>query len=240
MPSHARGGNAPNGANGKKKTQGRRQQTKQYATNSAAVVGGSIAARFPTMPTRKRTHLSYFESAVTVISGVSVAGTQVFSANGLFDPNITGGGHQPMGYDQMMLFYEHYIVHSCKCTVVSVTSAVGPIFVSLSRNAGATPTTVITDLVENGNIEYQALPVGAVQTIFDKMVMVLDVAKFGGVDDILDNPEYRGAIGTNPAEQSYFHLSVWNPYSAATLSATFSVLLEFDASFVEPKKLAGS
>lgn len=192
------------------------------------------------MPVRKRTHLSYFEPVITVTSGASSVGTYVFSANGLYDPNITAAGHQPMGFDQMMLFYEHFIVHSCKCTLVCATSAVGPIYVSISRNAGSTPITVSTDLVENGNIEYQSLPVGAVQTIFDKMVMTLDVAKFGGVDDILDNPEYRGTNAANPAEQSYFHISVWNPYSAATLSASISVLLEYDATFVEPRKLAGS
>lgn len=39
-----------------------------------------------------------------------------FSANGLYDPNVTGTGHQPMGFDQMMTLYNHYEVIGSKIT----------------------------------------------------------------------------------------------------------------------------
>ncbi len=40
----------------------------------------------------------------------SALGEHFFSCVGLFDPDITGTGHQPMGFDQYMALYDHYQV----------------------------------------------------------------------------------------------------------------------------------
>lgn len=50
------------------------------------------------------------------IAGVAV-GNQ-YKANSLFDPNITGVGHQPMGFDQLSLVYKKFTVlaSTIKCT----------------------------------------------------------------------------------------------------------------------------
>ncbi len=44
--------------------------------------------------------------------------TYVFSCNGLYDPNITGTGHQPHGFDQLMQNYKNYQVLSSSIEVV--------------------------------------------------------------------------------------------------------------------------
>lgn len=214
----------------------------QQSTNTSAVVGGSISRRMPIFNQRKRAVLTYFEPLVTITSasGPSVCGTYVFAANGLYDPNYTGAGHKAMGFDQMMSFYEHYTVHSCKITVIpSNTSATGA-YVAVSRNASSTPITAATDLVENGNVEYQCLPIVGVTNMFNKMVLSLDIGKFTGTDDVLDNPELRGTSTTNPTEVEFFHVSAWNPYSAGAASVSASVLLEFDATFTEPREIPSS
>ena len=44
--------------------------------------------------------------------------SKVFTCNGLYDPDVSGTGHQPRGFDQMMALYDHYVVTKCKMTVM--------------------------------------------------------------------------------------------------------------------------
>lgn len=217
---------------------GRANESKQDSTSNQSVVG-ALGRGFPGLPMRMRRKLTYFEPIVLATSGAgpSVAGAYVFSANGLFDPNITAAGHQPLGFDQWMAMYNHYTVHSCRITIVCTANAAGPVYVALSRSADSTVTTDAVKLVENGNISYQQLPINTIESVFFKQSMTINMAKFEGVDDVLDDSDLRGTISANPVEQAYFHLSTWNPFTAAALSAYFSVLLEYDATFTEPKLL---
>lgn len=41
-----------------------------------------------------------------------------YSLNGLYDPDITGIGHQPLGFDQMMGLYNKYCVLGAKVTIL--------------------------------------------------------------------------------------------------------------------------
>ena len=219
----------------------KKKQTKMFASDNSSIVG-LLAFKSP-LPFRRRAKLTYHESSalsITTGSGPGVAGTYVFTANGLFDPNFTGAGHQPLGFDQWMVMYDHYTVHSCTISVIWATSAVGPLMVSISRSASSTGITDVIRLVENGNINYQMLPVGAVQTVYSKQEMSMDMAKFVGVDDVFDMSELRGTSAANPAENAYFHLSVWSPFVVTQLTATATVVLEFDATFTEPRMLTTS
>ena len=46
-----------------------------------------------------------------------------FVANGAFDPNLTGVGHQPRGFDQFMAGYETFTVTGSKISVNFVYDA---------------------------------------------------------------------------------------------------------------------
>ena len=70
-----------------------------------------------------------FATKLTYSSNVSInpgaAGTPaayVYRANGLYDPDLTGGGHQPRGYDQFTPMYNHWTVVGAKVTVLSAGS----------------------------------------------------------------------------------------------------------------------
>lgn len=77
----------------------------------------AIPRSMPTlMPPKFNTVLRY-STSFTLDPGFSTAAAmRVFSANGLYDPDITGVGHQPRGFDQLMSLYQHYNVSKAVMT----------------------------------------------------------------------------------------------------------------------------
>lgn len=61
------------------------------------------------MPNKTRTKLVYSQF-VTVTAAQQVTGKYTFRANSIFDPDLTGVGHQPKFHDQMALYYARYRV----------------------------------------------------------------------------------------------------------------------------------
>lgn len=66
----------------------------------------------------KKTHrvnLCYREQ-VALSSSLGITGNYQFQLNSIYDPNYTGGGHQPLGHDQWAQFYKTYKVLGAKIT----------------------------------------------------------------------------------------------------------------------------
>lgn len=186
---------------------------------------------------RYRAKLSYYDQ-LSLTTGAGVAGTYVYSANGLYDPDITSTGHQPMPFDQLMLSFEHYCVVGAKMTCnfknASTTNTIG---IGISLNAGPSAITSVQQIVENGVMVRDRLPVAPSSETLKTLSIPTSIAKFGSVRDLLDNPDYNGSVAANPVEQSYFHISVWCPDSLSLVSGiTVEVYIEYDAWFFEPRK----
>lgn len=201
--------------------------------------GGELISRaFPIFPDRTKRMLSYCDVQYNITSGALSAGNYVYSANGLWDPNVTGVGHQPMGFDQMMVFYNHYTVTRAKIIVDfrSQTAGLGG-FASIATRADSTTLTDPQRIIEAGFVDYCPLtaPVAASPYSVRRLTRTVDIADFGGLVAVLDNPDYRGNSAANPVEQSYFHLSYWNDETAAAIACIFTVLIEFEAVFTEPR-----
>lgn len=174
--------------------------------------------------------------AVTGSAGSAVYG-YFFSANGLFDVNITGANHQPMGFDQMMQYYYHYIVHRAKIRVQYHNTSAFVCNVGLCISGQATlASTVYTDIIEAGQLVYTTLTPTGVNGSIATLEYKVDCAKYEGVDDILDDPNMRGDVASNPSEQLYFVLLFWDPIGVVAPTCGVDVLLEYDATFTEPRK----
>ena len=183
-----------------------------------------------------RTKLTYYDVA-TISTGAGSAGTRVYSTNGLYDPDITGAGHQPMPFDQLMLSFEHYVVLRAKMTVnFKATSTTNTTSVALSLNSGTTAITAYGQLAENGVLVRDRLGMYPYNGSIKSLVLPCDVAKFGDVRTLRDNPSYEGSVAANPSEQSYFHISAWNPDTVSSIDVICEIFIEYDAIFREPRK----
>lgn len=193
----------------------------------------------PLFPNRYRGLLRYADT-YTLNSTSGAVATQVISANGLYDPDISGSGHQPVGFDQMMVSYEHYCVTGARirANFHNNTASVYPTC-SIGLSASATPVTTINQIVEDGMCALTFLHPLGVYGSMRTVEQAINIAQFGGLRSILDNSDYRGSVAANPAEQSYFHLQTWDTENA-TSSCAVDVVVEYEAWFTEPRKLTQS
>ena len=203
----------------------------------------NVLLHTPLLALSKSGKLPYSEGKLTMTQGASGQPTAyVFTANGLYDPNITGTGHQPMGFDQMMLFYEHYTVTKSKITVnfinVSVTD---PACVGVLIAPDATIGTDANTLLENGMYVKKVLTIPAGGSSTGSITCSANISKINGKKDVKSENDFRGDITANPAEQTYFHVFSYNPFAAVqNNSVYFEVLIEYDAIFTEPRKMVPS
>jgi hypothetical protein len=195
----------------------------------------------PVFPARSRLLRLPYWTGVTLSSTATLASTYVFSANGAYDPDITSTGHQPMGFDQMMLWYEHYTVMKSKITVnfTNQSSSVG-VNVVIAVRPSTTATTDPTTVMENGALVNEKLAMSPQINSIKQLVMATNPGKATGVDDVLDNENLRGDLSNNPTEQTHYHLQSWNVETSATVTVWCEVYIEYWIVFTEPRILSSS
>lgn len=214
----------------------------ESAMNTIKLIQGKdlLSRRMPIFPDRCKVILPYHENITVTAGAGGTVGNYVYSANGLYDPNITSTGHQPAGFDQMMLFYNHYtVVRSKIIAKVQTYGSVGGRFAVCSR-ASPSVTTNHEILVEDGFIDYEVMGSAGAYMSIRTFQRTMDITEFSGVDDVLDEHDYRGDSASNPVEQQYFHLSYWNPLDASQPVILVSLTMEFEAVFTEPRPVSGS
>ena len=118
---------------------------KKQKKGQALVVSSAPARALGFMPDVFRTTLRYAEFFTITCTSGALARYE-FVANGLYDINFTGTGHQPYGFDQLIAMYSYACVHGCKadlhCMVgptyeqIHVLLQQGPSVVSLPSDIG--------------------------------------------------------------------------------------------------------
>lgn len=232
------------------KSNKRRDVTKRKKGGRRSAVSGmscdpTTILRMPQAPLfsarSKSMMLPYYSNFSLTVPTTGLAVSYVISANGLYDPDITGTGQQPMGFDQMMVFYEHYTVKAAKIKAIfrNTTTAIAP-FVAVSVKADATLVTDPYSIMEQGNTVSTLLGIATVATSFKELTLSVNVKRFLGVDDLMDFESGRGDIANNPAEQLYFHVQAWSIDAAATGPVTVQFRVEYQAVFSEPRVISRS
>lgn len=164
-----------------------------------------------------------------------------FSANGMYDPDITGTGHQPRGFDQYMQFYQHYTVIGSKLKATFVTNDAtytGLSYVGLTQTGGATP--AITDI--HTVIEKKSFKVNTVMGTRPRVVTSkCNLSKAFG-QKVLQEDANAGTAAANPAEQWYFQVMAGTNKVGVTDPDAMQVLIEIEyiAILHEPKDIGGS
>lgn len=199
---------------------------------------GSPIHRTP-MPPKFKATLKYRGGGLTLNPGVAGAVDEyIFSCNGLFDPDHSGVGHQPTGFDQIMAFYNHYTVIASKIRIEFInTDATNGATVGVWVSANVTEIIDLRRIIEQGSKYKQLTRVGGSRDT-GMMTCSVNPNKWLSIVNPMSNPQVRGTIGANPAEQCYFHVFA-SPFDQSTDSGAvqFAVTIEYTAIFSEPVEL---
>lgn len=176
---------------------------------------------------------------VNLTSTAGALATYQFSANGMFDPNITGVGHQPMYFDQLSALYDHYHVIGSKATVRIIPGTANEdqysIAFYMEDDTTVTPSTV-AELQETTNAKIKFVAPNYNFTTFMKQNWSAKKT-FGG--SVMANDSLKGTPAANPAEQSYYTLAV-QAGGATTVALNVQWEIEYIAVWNELKVIAGS
>lgn len=187
------------------------------------------------MPKVRRARLRYSEQ-ISIASTAGSTGVYTFRANSPYDPNETGAGHQPMGFDMWAgQLYNHYVVVGSKITIKQMAPATAT--AATISGVYLSDDTTLPYTTPNGFIEARK---GTWRTTSHMRAPVTfhgnySAKKFFNVKDVKDNVTRIGApVSTNPTEVAYFN--VWyNDMHGSTTTAEYQIVIDYIIEFSEPK-----
>lgn len=187
-------------------------------------------------PVQKFCTLTYDD--IVQVSYTAGSGNFVFSTNGMYDPNITGIGHQPLYFDQLGAIYNHYTVLSSNIEVQPMGSTVSKDYhmtLHVDDNgvdAGSGPATVAS---RPGAKSISFNP--AVSTPATTRMSWSAAQQFG--PNVQNNQLFRGNPGTNPTEQAYYFITI-SDLGLSTSTIPMRVKITFRSVWTELRTIAGS
>ncbi len=198
-------------------------------------------------PNSKMVRLRYCQ-VFALDPGAGAITSNVFSANGMFDVDVTGAGHQPLGFDQWMSIYDHYTVVGSKIKVRYLKTTAGALIpgifgVMLDDNVTLTATTPVQIIEGNQPNSRYRLTTGIEGGNFGQPQVSLSFSakKFFGTKSIISKAEYKGSSSANPTEGASYQVYYGSVDGSNNPgAATFLVTIEYIAVLTERKFLAQS
>lgn len=192
------------------------------------------------MPSQRVAKLTYVNNT-EIQSNLGVIGVLKYRANSLFDPDYTGVGHQPYGFDQWATLFNHYVVLGSKITfkvISSVPDSLSPCYLGCYLSDDVViPYTEAYQLMEAGKGSYRLMnPANNRPVMFGSK---FSAKKFFNVTNVKDNYRLGAPVTDSPEEGAIYNL--WFQTGNGTTSTVYvSVRMEFIVSWSEPRDLSTS
>lgn len=198
------------------------QAAKGHAHEARMIPGiqGPRSFGFPNSIITKLRYGTY----ITLTGTTGARGLNVFIANGLFDPDSTGIGHQPMWFDNYSNLYNRYTVIGSKITAVfaPVTTSNNQV-VGIVCDDNTSISTTVEALLEQSNGVSMLTGMPGSQPV--AMTATFEPLEAFGVDT-KDDGASSTAVSANPTEQWTF--AVWNAAADGTTTVTCNVKVEIE------------
>jgi hypothetical protein len=191
------------------------------------------------MPSQFRTKLGFCDHTSLDVSTANLAAQQAFRLNSLYDPDYSGTGTQPTGFDELMAIYTRYRVLTAKVKVMVMSSLSSPIVefacypsISATPVSVTSPNRLVPIRYANFTVLGHSQPLATVEETVFSMADMFGVTR----QAILDEQSYTGNASTNPSSAAYLHCEAMARTSSSQTVQLY-VAIEFDVIFEELKAL---
>jgi len=207
---------------------------KKKATYSAPVTRPvtTISSRTG-LGNRKTVKMIYSEKFNLGGALLGAANVYQFRLNSIFDPNFTGGGHQPTTHDQLAVLFEEYTVTDVRYRISLIntsTTVAGLAAIQTSDNFNTF--TDITTLIEQGQCEWKNLGVLNGSNMIVTFNGQVDLARVMGESrsKYADGANYTATFGNSPTDIAY--LNVYLSEASTGTAPTCICLIEMEMNVI--------
>lgn len=188
------------------------------------------------IPARYICKMKYADSVLT-----NVDGQHVMNLNSLFDPDRTGVGHQPYGYDTLSTLYNRYRVISCgwRATVCLSSAAPSIVIGAIPSNDVSILWASLGELLENPRAKYITQNPGSPALVLrgkSYMPALMGRTKAQYMAD--DN--YQAIVTASPSETGLLYLQAFDNTGAPLGSIRINVVLEYTVEWFDVKHIVQS
>lgn len=195
----------------------------------------TMSSTYSPVAPRLHTMLRYTERITN--SGIATR-DYLYNLNSLFDPNRTGGGHQPKGYDQISALYTRYRVFKVHYRV-TFTSTIGmPAMCVVAPTNSASGYSGADDAAETTFSQVCLVNVYQIKTISG----AIDLPTLNGKSHVAyaSDDTTQALINASPSEVQVLHVLQESVDASTNLAGYVLVELAFEAEFSDPVQLAQS
>lgn len=192
------------------------------------------------------TKLTYTQS-VTLTSGIGgiYGNEQIYRLNSPYDPDFTGTGHQPYGYDQVSLLYRKYKVNAAKISILfsnpSEDGMIGAAAVQASAGTFALTSNPIDTLKEQPMTVTRTINNSGSQTAMVNQYLQLHLVEGLTKLQFSTNVEdYSAPVTTIPAKTPYLRLALASSLGTNGATMFCRVTITYYCQFYERKTQAQS
>jgi hypothetical protein len=170
---------------------------------------------------------------------------QVYNLNSIYDPDRTGVGHQPLGFDEWSAFYGRYRVDSVKLELTAVNHAASDIAITnlLANNDSSA---IVTGSLFEAACESpfaKSFMVGTLSGMNVKTVVKrYNLNQIAGVSEAkyMSDDTYSALVTSSPSEIIVLHLSGADISFATNIEMFYHLKFTFYTTFFDRKQLVQS
>lgn len=189
------------------------------------------------IPQRFITKMKYSEQVNTDANG-----QYRFNLNSIYDPNSTGTGHQPYGYDTLSTLYNRYRVISCGWRIQvnwQANQNAQPVLVGAIPANEALTFLSLAELRENPRAKYINQNYGAETIALTGKSYIPSLVGRNKAQYMADD-RYQALINSSPNELAILNVVTGPNGLDSPASATIQIVLEYTVEFFDIKHLAQS
>jgi len=181
--------------------------------------------------------LKYTEIITPAASGVLATNT-LYLGNGIYDPSVAIGGHQPLGRDQWFNFYDRCFVRASKITVkpVALTNQSLVVVLPQESNVGATSVDIAA---EKPSARSKMVSVAGTSTGFMKHYATT-FAMLGKTRRNAEDDDLTCTASADPTNLWYWNIVAQSPDLSTNSTVSYQVDITYYCTFFKRLRLAQS